>query len=165
MAARRLARPALPPPLPAEQMPDRQGGGLTGAGGHQHGRAASGGFLPSSTPRHQCPGAASPLETGGNPGHRNVAGKPEIGIGESWSPARQGLSDGPKVMGELWPPSGLAGGTLTPWHCSATAAPSQPQHSWGGDMGPPLSQQVCSDSTQTHLRDHLRWQTRQQNCA
>lgn len=32
MAARRLVRPALPPPLPAEQMPDQQGGGLTGVG-------------------------------------------------------------------------------------------------------------------------------------
>lgn len=51
MAARRLARPALTPPLPAEQMPDQQGGGLTGAGGHGHGRAASGGFLPRSTRR------------------------------------------------------------------------------------------------------------------
>lgn len=48
MAAR---RPAPPPPLPAEQMPGQQGGGLTGMGGRPQCRAASGGF-PSSPAAH-----------------------------------------------------------------------------------------------------------------
>lgn len=134
MAARRLARPALLSPLPAEQMPDQQGGGLTGAGGHGHDEATSGGFFPSGT--SQCLGAASLLGTNGVRGHQNVAGKPEVRMGESWSPAHQGLSAGPKItakpMGELQPPSALSGGTLTPWHCSATAAPARSQRSLGG---------------------------------
>lgn len=77
MAAR---RPAPPPPLPAEQMPGQQGGGLTGVGGHPHCRAARGGFLPGSTPR-------VPAE--GLPARRGLAtakgcvGKAQVGMAKS----------------------------------------------------------------------------------
>lgn len=53
--------PAPPPPLPAEQMPGQQGGGLTGMGGHPHCGAASGGFLPASTPQ-SLPRGCQPAE-------------------------------------------------------------------------------------------------------
>lgn len=136
----------------ADARPTR--GGLTGAGGRGHSRAARGGFLPAAHPNAH--GAASTPGTKRVLGHQNVASKAEVRVGERRFPARQGL---------CWARSHCKGHGRTAaafcpcWeyadplalHCHGCSCPVLVQLGWG-DKLPLLSRWVCS--TQTRPRHH-----------
>lgn len=137
MAAGRLARPALPPPLPAQQMPDQQGGGLTGARGARARQGRQRGLPPQQhTP---VSGDCQPA------GDKRGSGPPKRGReGRGW--------DGRELvpLGTLgWAKShrGIAAAFCPRWGCCDPLAlechggscpvPAQP----GGDTLPPSSWQ------------------------
>lgn len=91
MAARRLARPAPPPPLPANRCPANKGG-INGSGGPSARQGCQRGLPPRQRTPRPCLRAASPLRTRGARGHQKVAGKPEVEMAKSHCKGHKGTA-------------------------------------------------------------------------